>query len=126
MSEHIGTTIKRLREQQEMTISELSRISGVSRGYIHLIEKGENNPTSDKLEALAKALGAKYEFSGIEDEDDIPQNLPESLQEFAKEYNVPYTDIIMLSKIQYRGKRPDSKMAWKMLYDLIKSATDEE
>lgn len=125
MNDHIGLTIKRLREQQDMTITELSRISGVSRSYIHLIEKGENNPTSDKLDELAKALGAEY---GIQGEEDYEGNedIPESLKQFAMEYNVPYSDVLMLSRIQYRGKRPNDIIAWKMLYNLIKSATENE
>jgi transcriptional regulator with XRE-family HTH domain len=45
------------RNQRRYSLSDLARESGVSRGYLHQLEKGENNPTLDKLELIAQALG---------------------------------------------------------------------
>jgi len=101
-----------------MTISKLSRLSGVSRGYIHLIEKGANNPTWDKLQSIADALGVPFGF------DMRPRRaLSESLQEFVNQYRVPFADIDMLIHINYRGNQPTSVVAWKLLYAMIKSAS---
>jgi len=41
----------------ELSVLELSRRSGVARGTIAALERGEGNPTVDTLYALADTLG---------------------------------------------------------------------
>lgn len=48
--------LRAFREQRGYSLSDLARASGVSRGYLHLLEQGESNPTLDKLELIARAL----------------------------------------------------------------------
>lgn len=50
-------SLARLREQYNVSLTELARRSGVSRGYLHLLEKGENSPTLEILTKLADAFG---------------------------------------------------------------------
>lgn len=123
----VGARIRHIREKQSMSLTDLSRNSGVSRGYLHLIEKGENNPTQEKLIAIASALNvAVAELLGeIENSEDL-LDIPESLHRFAVAHDLPYADIAMLSKINYRGKRPDSPQEWKILYSVIKGTLDKE
>ena len=53
----MGFRIKQLREAQNLTQEELSEKSGVSRGTICALEKGEERTTTTKtLLKLAKAL----------------------------------------------------------------------
>lgn len=55
----MGYKIKDLRESQNMTQEELAEKSGVSRGTICALEKGEERTTTTKtLIRLAKALGS--------------------------------------------------------------------
>jgi transcriptional regulator with XRE-family HTH domain len=58
--------IKEKREQANMTKSELSRLSGVSKAYISEIENGYKEPGVEVLNKLAKALKCKpgdlYEY----------------------------------------------------------------
>jgi len=50
--------IKRIRLQKNITLRQLSSISGVSNGYISDLENGkETNPTMAVLEKIANALG---------------------------------------------------------------------
>lgn len=49
--------IREIREEKEMTLLELSRLSGVSVGYLCHLEKGSrNNPSLGVMEKISKAL----------------------------------------------------------------------
>lgn len=126
-TQHIGGRIRQLREKANMSLTDLSRESGISRGYLHLIEKGDSNPTQDKLVAIANALGILVseligEIRGLEDLQDIP----DSLRQFAEEKGLPHKDVVMLSQINYRGQKPQTKEEWRLLYNVIKGVLDKE
>ncbi len=56
----IGRKIKRLRKEKKLTLQELSRRSGVSPGYISMLERGfKKSPTLEVLKKLAKGLDIK-------------------------------------------------------------------
>ena len=49
--------LKRIRISKNLTIKELSELSGVSMGYICHLEKGtRKNPSRDVMEKIAKVL----------------------------------------------------------------------
>lgn len=49
--------LKRIRKQKNLTIRELSDLSGVSMGYICHLEKGSRkNPSRDVMEKISKVL----------------------------------------------------------------------
>ena len=49
--------LKYIREQKEMTLLSLSKLSGVSVGYLCHLEKGtRNNPSLEVMEKISKAL----------------------------------------------------------------------
>lgn len=52
-----GLKVKQLRQEQGLSFSELSKLSGMSLSYINEIEKGKKFPKQDKVSRLAKALG---------------------------------------------------------------------
>lgn len=125
--QQIGTRVRRNRERRGMSLTDLSRISGVSRGYLHLIEKGEQNPSQDKLVAIANALGVMVaELIGEVERGEELLDIPESLRIFAEANDLPSADVAMLSKINYRGKRPETSQEWKILYSVIKGTLDKE
>ena len=51
--------LKTLRCDQNFSLSEISRRSGMNRSYINQIELGKRKPSFETVETLAKALGAK-------------------------------------------------------------------
>lgn len=54
----IGRKIKNLRKKMGLTLQELSERSGVSPGYISMLERGfKKSPTLEVLKKLAKGLG---------------------------------------------------------------------
>lgn len=56
MAEHIGQTIKRLRESRKLSKARLAREAGFSDPYLVQIEKGDRTPSESVLIAIAKAL----------------------------------------------------------------------
>jgi XRE family transcriptional regulator of biofilm formation len=52
-----GKKIKDLRINRGMSLTELSKVSGVSKSYLSFIERGkQKNPSIDVIEKLASAL----------------------------------------------------------------------
>lgn len=55
----MGHTTRILREQHDYTLRDLSVKSGVSLAHLSEFERGQNEISSELLEALAKGLGIK-------------------------------------------------------------------
>lgn len=56
----VGTRVRSLRLEHQLTLDELSARSGVSRRMIALLEAGEVNPSLGTLDKLAHALGTDF------------------------------------------------------------------
>lgn len=57
LNRRIAARVRGLRAARRLTLDALSRLSGVSRSMISLIERAETSPTAAVLERLAMALG---------------------------------------------------------------------
>ncbi|MGB9792364.1 MAG: helix-turn-helix domain-containing protein [Thermacetogeniaceae bacterium] len=87
MSESFGRKLRYLRKLRNLTAEELSKLSGVSRSYILLIESGKRKEVSSKVTAkLAKALRVNPDYFRIENASlpmevlpDLPQEIIEML-----------------------------------------------
>ncbi len=123
--ESLGQRVKRLREEQGLSLSELARRSGkISRSYLYQIESGESSPTADKLESLAKALGASVpDLLGISTE---RPPIPDALRAFAGRRGLSPAEVDMLAGIRYRGRKPESEAEWSLLYRAIRLALGDE
>jgi transcriptional regulator with XRE-family HTH domain len=55
----LGRTIKRLRVQRGLSQEELAHRSGMDRTWVGGIERGEKNPSFEKLVHLASALDVR-------------------------------------------------------------------
>ncbi len=120
----LGSRVRTYREARGYTLSDLARLSGVSRSYLYQVESNESSPTEEKLQALADALDISIgDLLGI-DEDTI--QIPESLRQFAEQEQLTPADVKMLSRISYRGKQPDTVAKWQLLYLAIKTTTKPE
>ena len=53
----VGANLGRLRSDQNMSVSELARRSGVAKATLSNLEAGDGNPTVQTLTSLAEALG---------------------------------------------------------------------
>ena len=57
-----GFKLKYLRQEQGLGLEELAARTGLSKSYIHDIEKGKKYPKVDKINTLATGLGVEYDF----------------------------------------------------------------
>lgn len=57
-SDSVGARIRAAREARGMSMSELARAAGLSPGAVSRIERGEREPGSGTLAAMARALGS--------------------------------------------------------------------
>ncbi|WP_061810626.1 helix-turn-helix domain-containing protein [Rossellomorea vietnamensis] len=57
----VGKKIRQHRRAKEITIQQLSRKCGLTVNYISLIEKGEANPSLNKLFAIVCSLEIQWE-----------------------------------------------------------------
>lgn len=57
-----GFKLKYLRTELGLGLEELASKSGLSKSYIHELEKGKKYPKVDKIHILAKALGVDYDY----------------------------------------------------------------
>jgi transcriptional regulator with XRE-family HTH domain len=55
----VGNNIKFIRHKKDMTLDDLSILTGMSRTYINDVELGKNAITVVRLEKIAKALKVK-------------------------------------------------------------------
>ena len=52
----VAQNLRRLRQDRGLTQEELADRAGLNRNYVGMVEREENAPTIDTLEALAKAM----------------------------------------------------------------------
>lgn len=83
LGEKLGKTVQRLRTTGNLSLGDLSEMSGVAKSMISQIEKNESNPTIGTLSRLSQALGISVEtfLSGPEGQ--------EHLVEHAKLQDIP-------------------------------------
>lgn len=53
----IAVNVKKIREQKSMTQDDLATKTGLTVGYVSLIESGQRSPSMGALSKLAKGLG---------------------------------------------------------------------
>lgn len=56
-----GLKLHQLREKRQLSLKDLSRLSGVSASYLNEIEKGKKYPKADKIVSLASVLDIPYD-----------------------------------------------------------------
>lgn len=61
MNEVVAKNIKRLREEQRLSMEELARLSGVSKSMLAQIERGDGNPTISTLWKLSNGLKVPFD-----------------------------------------------------------------
>jgi len=124
--------LKEVRIARDLTLKALAEQTGLSVSYLSDIERGRTNPSLGTLGALAVALKMTVmdlltgvDFAGEQTEASLPSGLSELLED--KEYGHEITPdwIAMLSKIQLRGRRPQSKREWLELYLYLKRVLEK-
>jgi transcriptional regulator with XRE-family HTH domain len=98
----VGSSIRKIRQNEGITQEDLALRSGLSQGYINQLEHGKRNYTQKSLELIAEALS-------------VP------VKEFFQEEAGGLTSIIKERENPYRKKR-----GWKKeLIDLLREMPEE-
>ncbi|NLY08619.1 MAG: helix-turn-helix domain-containing protein [Tissierellia bacterium] len=66
-SRKIGKVIKRIRTEQDLTLEDVAKLTGVSKAMLGQIERGESNPTISVFWKIASGL--RISFSELLEED---------------------------------------------------------
>jgi transcriptional regulator with XRE-family HTH domain len=115
--------LKELRTARQLTLKELAERSELSVSYLSDIERGRTVPTLATLETLANALAVSVidllsgvDFAGERTDASLPPGLADLRDD--PPFGEPISDdwVETLSKIQMRGKRPQTKQEWMLLY----------
>ena len=123
--EPLGQRVRALRHAQKLSLSEVARLSGMSKGYLSQVERSPTaRPSAATLFAIARALGTSVAqlFENQDLEPLFPDDLDisDSLRAFSEEADLPPVDIEMLAGIRYRGASPETKEDWRFLYESIR------
>lgn len=115
--------LKELRMDRDWTLKGVAELTGLSVSYLSDIERGRTTPTLNTLETIAQALEVSIidmltgvDFAGEASQAGLPPGLAELMGD--DEYGQDITEewVETLSKIQLRGKRPQTKQDWLELY----------
>lgn len=126
LEETLGQRVRALRKKQKLSLNDLARLSGVSKGYLSQVERSLTvRPSALTIFSIAEALGTTVGelFDGRPEggvDSSVGPDLPEALREFAQEAELPPTDVNMLAAIRYRGAQPREKEDWRFLYESIR------
>jgi transcriptional regulator with XRE-family HTH domain len=121
----VGERIRRFREDQSQSLSQLAANAGVSKGYLSSLENDPQarRPSAETLYAVANALGVTMaDLMGRQVRAVTAPDMPQSLREFAAEQNLPEADVRMLASIQFRGEQPRTKERWRYIYNAIRTS----
>jgi transcriptional regulator with XRE-family HTH domain len=116
----LGRQVLTRRKQKGLSQTELGELSGISRNYVSLIERGEAKNVSMKvINQLAVALGVTTAQLTGEVNEQSTVMIPPELRQFGIENNLSYETIDKLARIPRRGREPSSVEEWKELYEAI-------
>lgn len=115
----LGERLRELRQQHGLTLLQLSQQTTLSVSYLSDLERGRTNPSIDTLERIAGAyrmlLGEL--MAGVDGWQVSPrQTLAPGLQELVERGTIDLATAQDLSRVELRGKRPQSAEEWLELY----------
>ncbi len=122
-SETTGAHIRRLREEKGMSLAELARQASLSKAYLSQIESGQaSSPSAQILYSIASVLGTSVAalLGSPVPAPDGEIVISTSLEAFARSENLSEDDKLMLARIRYRGKQPQTEEDWRWLYESVK------
>jgi transcriptional regulator with XRE-family HTH domain len=122
--EQFGARLRREREEARLSLSQLARITGISKPYLLKLETADSNPSLLLLARLAEALditvadllgGPRYRV------DDDELHVPSLLRSFADDMKLSPAEVRTLASIKFRkGDEPRSIDRWKYIHDSLR------
>ncbi|MDQ3914260.1 MAG: helix-turn-helix transcriptional regulator [Actinomycetota bacterium] len=110
----LGARIAERRKDLGWSLAEVARRTGLSRAYIHALEKGRGKrPGADVVRKLEEVLGP------LTDSRKVRPPTPPSLEALAKERSIPDSEIAVLAALRVRGEPPRTLERWRFIYDAL-------
>ncbi len=117
--------LRELRQERNLRLKDVSEIAGISIPYLSDLERGRTNPSLETLQTLATAyelsvhdLLEPVEFYGEQTTAALPMGLAELVADPVLGAEMTNDWVRSLSRIELRGRRPQSKEDW---YDIFRS-----
>lgn len=119
MSLEIGKKVKKLRNEQELTLKDLSEMTSLSTGFLSQLERGLTTVAIDSLESISKALGVDLSYFFVR---------PTKKQgHILKSYEKEILHIEDTRFIHYQlSKNIEDKEMMPRLIEILPSNSDEE
>jgi transcriptional regulator with XRE-family HTH domain len=119
----LGERLRELRSQRRWRLKDLAQRSGLSIPYLSDLERGRTNPSLTTLQTLARAYGisvndllSPVDFYGERSRASFPQGLLELAEDPLLGVGIDADWIQTLSRIELRGRRPQSKQDWYEIF----------
>jgi transcriptional regulator with XRE-family HTH domain len=129
----IGQRIREVRRQREKTLKQLAEDTGLSLTYLSDVERGDTQPSLKSLQRIAEGLDLTTtdlmrgvdNLSGVRS-DVLPPGLRELREDprFADQLTGEWIETLL--RVDYRGRRPESKREWQNLFMLMQSILDPD
>jgi XRE family transcriptional regulator, regulator of sulfur utilization len=117
--------LRELRQERGQRLKDVSEIAGISIPYLSDLERGRTNPSLETLQTLAGAYGisvhdllVSVEFYGEVSQQSLPKGLAELISDPVLGQQITPDWVNSLSRIELRGKRPQTKEDW---YDIFRN-----
>ncbi len=120
----LGERLREIRQQHDLTLLQLSQQTSLSVSYLSDLERGRTNPSIDTLERIAnsyKMLLGELVAGADGWQMNPQQGLAPGLQELLDKGLIDLATAQDLSRIELRGKRPQTADEWQELYLHLKT-----
>ena len=129
----IGQRIRELRKQRGSTLKDIADKTGLSLTYISDVERDRTQPSLKTLHRIAEGLGVTTTdlMSGVDNLGETTEEaLPDGLREFKEDprWAGQLTEdwVKTLLRVDYRGRRPESRREWQALFVTLQSIMEPE
>ena len=119
-----------LRSERDYTLKELrdrieaSTGTAISISYLSELERTDASPPLETLARIARGYGlslqdllAPVDLYGMASDEQYPP----ALRELKEQYHVPDDMVATLSRLDWRGKRPETVAEWLAIYSVLKA-----
>lgn len=119
--------LRELRQERGLRLKDVSEQAGISIPYLSDLERGRTNPSLETLQTLAAAhnvsvhdLLEPVEFYGEQTQAALPKGLADLVADPTLGAQITPDWVQSLSRIELRGRRPQSKEDWYDIYRNLK------
>ena len=127
----LGSRIRELRQLKDVTLKDVSDVTKLSVSYLSDVERGRTLPSIETLQKLAVYFEISLtdilegvDLAGQKTDRSLPSGLADLIKD--KQWKNEITDdwVSLLTKIELRGQRPQTKREWLELYLSLKRILD--